>query len=40
LLGEPTAGLDPRTQLWLTELLQELESMGKTKINATHAWNW
>ncbi|AKB33986.1 ATPase component NikO of energizing module of nickel ECF transporter [Methanosarcina siciliae HI350] len=36
LLDEPTAGLDPRTQLWLTELLQELGSMGKTIIIATH----
>jgi cobalt/nickel transport system ATP-binding protein len=37
LLGEPTAGLDPRTQLWLTELLQELESMGKTIISVIQA---
>ena len=36
LLDEPTAGLDPRTQLWLTELLQELASGGKTIITATH----
>lgn len=36
LLDEPTAGLDPKTQLWLTELLQELGSMGKTIIIATH----
>ena len=36
LLDEPTAGLDPRTQLWLTELLQELEDAGKTIITATH----
>ncbi len=36
LLDEPTAGLDPRTQLWLTELLQELGRMGKTIITATH----
>jgi cobalt/nickel transport system ATP-binding protein len=36
LLDEPTAGLDPRTQLWLTELLQELGSVGKTIITATH----
>lgn len=36
LLDEPTAGLDPRTQLWLIELLQELGKAGKTVITATH----
>ena len=36
LLDEPTAGLDPRTQLWLIELLQELGQAGKTVITATH----
>jgi len=36
LLDEPTAGLDPRTQLWLIELLQELAEAGKTIITATH----
>jgi cobalt/nickel transport system ATP-binding protein len=36
LLDEPTAGLDPRTQLWLVELLQELGHVGKTVITATH----
>jgi cobalt/nickel transport system ATP-binding protein len=36
LLDEPTAGLDPRTQLWLTELLEELGRAGKTVITATH----
>lgn len=36
LLDEPTAGLDPRTQLWLVELLQELGRAGKTIIIATH----
>jgi cobalt/nickel transport system ATP-binding protein len=36
LLDEPTAGLDPRTQLWLIELLQELAKAGKTIITATH----
>lgn len=36
LLDEPTAGLDPRTQLWLVELLQELGKTGKTIITATH----
>jgi len=36
LLDEPTAGLDPRTQLWLIELLQELAKLGKTVIIATH----
>lgn len=36
LLDEPTAGLDPRTQLWLIELLNELGHAGKTIITATH----
>ena len=36
LLDEPSAGLDPRTQLWLVELLQELGESGKTVITATH----
>jgi len=36
LLDEPSAGLDPRTQLWLVELLQELGEAGKTVITATH----
>ena len=36
LLDEPTAGLDPRNQFWLTELLQELGDAGKTVITATH----
>lgn len=36
LLDEPTAGLDPRSQLWLIELLQELGRAGKTIVTATH----
>lgn len=36
LLDEPTAGLDPRTQLWLAELLLEIAQVGKTVITATH----
>jgi len=36
LLDEPTAGLDPRTQLWLIEFLQELKELGKTIVTATH----
>jgi cobalt/nickel transport system ATP-binding protein len=36
LLDEPTGGLDPRTQVWLTELLNELHALGKTVIAATH----
>jgi cobalt/nickel transport system ATP-binding protein len=36
LLDEPTAGLDPRTQVWLVEVLNELHSLGKTIITATH----
>ncbi len=36
LLDEPTNGLDPRTQVWLIELLHELHHNGKTIISATH----
>ena len=36
LLDEPTNGLDPRTQVWLIELLHELHHKGKTIISATH----
>lgn len=36
LLDEPTNGLDPRTQVWLIELLEELSGKGKTIISATH----
>ena len=36
LLDEPTAGLDPRTQLWLIELFSELGRAGKTIVVATH----
>ena len=36
LLDEPTNGLDPRTQVWLIELLDELHHQGKTIISATH----
>jgi cobalt/nickel transport system ATP-binding protein len=36
LLDEPTNGLDPRTQVWLIELLHNLHQKGKTIISATH----
>ncbi len=36
LLDEPTNGLDPRTQVWLIEVLHELRRKGKTVISATH----
>ncbi len=36
LFDEPTAGLDPRTQGWLLELIEELGSAGKTIVVATH----
>lgn len=36
LLDEPTGGLDPRSQMWLVELLQDLAKAGKTIITATH----
>ncbi|MBI5327805.1 MAG: ABC transporter ATP-binding protein [Deltaproteobacteria bacterium] len=36
LLDEPTNGLDPRTQVWLFELLEGLRKFKKTIIMATH----
>jgi len=36
LMDEPTNGLDPRTQVWLIELLHGLHQRGKTIITATH----
>ncbi len=36
LLDEPTGGLDPRTQVWLMEVLYQMHSMGKTIITSTH----
>ena len=36
LFDEPTAALDPRTQHWLIELINELHSAGKTIVLATH----
>ncbi len=36
LMDEPTNGLDPRTQVWLIEILHDLHKKGKTIITATH----
>ncbi|HVV37337.1 MAG TPA: ABC transporter ATP-binding protein [Acidimicrobiales bacterium] len=36
LFDEPTAALDPRTQYWLLELVEELNHAGKTIVVATH----
>jgi cobalt/nickel transport system ATP-binding protein len=36
LFDEPTAALDPSTQLWFLDLLDELSSAGKTLVVATH----
>jgi cobalt/nickel transport system ATP-binding protein len=36
LFDEPTAALDPRTQAWLIELIEELSTAGKTIVLATH----
>ena len=36
LLDEPTNGLDPRSQMWMTDILNTLNTAGKTIIIATH----
>lgn len=36
ILDEPTNGLDPKTQRWLTDLLLELNHLGRTIVVATH----
>ncbi len=36
LLDEPENGLDPRTQAWFVEFLDQLRTVGKTMITATH----
>jgi cobalt/nickel transport system ATP-binding protein len=36
LFDEPTAALDPRTQMWLIELIEQLAEAGKTIVHATH----
>ncbi len=36
LLDEPTFGLDPRTQVWLLDILLGLKDLGKTFMLATH----
>lgn len=36
MFDEPTAALDPRTQHWLMELIDELNGAGKTIVLATH----
>lgn len=36
IFDEPTNGLDPKTQRWLTDILLELNRVGRTIIIATH----
>lgn len=36
ILDEPTNGLDPRTQRWMLDTLNDLSQSGKTIITATH----
>jgi cobalt/nickel transport system ATP-binding protein len=36
LFDEPTAALDPRTQYWLMDLIEQLKDTGKTIVHATH----
>lgn len=36
MMDEPSAGLDPRSQVWLEDFLIELHKAGKTVIFATH----
>ena len=39
LFDEPTAGLDPRTQDWLIDLMHRLHEAGKAIVLATHQLN-
>ncbi|MCS6950613.1 MAG: ABC transporter ATP-binding protein [Armatimonadota bacterium] len=36
LMDEPIAGLDPRMQVWLVDILKRLHEAGKTLLVATH----
>ncbi len=36
LMDEPTTGLDPRSQDWLVEFIQDQQRRGRTMITATH----
>jgi cobalt/nickel transport system ATP-binding protein len=36
LLDEPTTGLDPRSQSWLVDFIQEQHLAGRTVVTATH----
>ena len=36
LFDEPTAALDPRSQQWLTDLIERLGASGRTIVHATH----
>ncbi|MDP4109462.1 MAG: ABC transporter ATP-binding protein [Bacillota bacterium] len=36
ILDEPMSGLDPKTQVWLSEFLRGFINAGKTLISATH----
>ena len=36
LMDEPTAGLDPRSQRWVVDMLVRLGAAGKTLVTATH----
>ena len=36
LFDEPTAALDPRTQYWLMDLIEQLGEASKTIVHATH----
>ncbi len=36
LMDEPTAGLDPRSQSWLVEFIQDQRRQGNTIVTATH----
>ncbi len=36
LMDEPTNALDPRSQVWLLDVLEEWRSAGRTVVIATH----